>query len=52
MRRARSSARATGRASTSGRMALTLPAYLPVATYPVRVREDGMIVIDVGNPTL
>jgi 3-phenylpropionate/trans-cinnamate dioxygenase ferredoxin component len=31
--------------------ALTLPAYLPVATYPVRVREDGMIVIDVGSPT-
>ena len=29
--------------------ALTLPAYLPVATYPVRVREDGMIVIDVGD---
>jgi len=31
--------------------ALTLPAYLPVATYPVRVRDDGMIVIDVSNPT-
>ena len=29
--------------------ALTLPAYLPVATYSVRVREDGMIVIDVGD---
>ena len=28
--------------------ALTLPAYLPVATYPVRVRDDGMIVIDVA----
>lgn len=28
--------------------ALSLPAYLPVPTYPVRVREDGMIVIDVG----
>jgi 3-phenylpropionate/trans-cinnamate dioxygenase ferredoxin subunit len=31
--------------------ALTLPAYLPVARYPVRVRDDGMIVIDVGSPT-
>ena len=29
--------------------ALSLPAYLPVPTYPVRVREDGMIVIDVGD---
>ena len=29
--------------------ALTLPAYLPVATYPVRVRDDGMIVIDVDG---
>ena len=29
--------------------ALSLPAYLPVPTYPVRVREDGMIVIDVGS---
>ena len=29
--------------------ALSLPAYLPVATYPVRVRDDGMIVIDVGD---
>ena len=29
--------------------ARSLPAYLPVPTYPVRVREDGMIVIDVGN---
>jgi 3-phenylpropionate/trans-cinnamate dioxygenase ferredoxin subunit len=28
--------------------ALSLPAYLPVETYPVRVRDDGMIVIDVG----
>ena len=26
--------------------ALTLPAYLPVASYPVRVRDDGMIVVD------
>ena len=29
--------------------ALTLPAYLPVESYPVRVREDCMIVIDVGD---
>jgi 3-phenylpropionate/trans-cinnamate dioxygenase ferredoxin subunit len=29
--------------------ALTLPAYLPVEAFPVRVREDGMIVIDVGD---
>jgi 3-phenylpropionate/trans-cinnamate dioxygenase ferredoxin subunit len=28
---------------------LSLPAYLPVETYPVRVRDDGMIVIDVGD---
>jgi 3-phenylpropionate/trans-cinnamate dioxygenase ferredoxin subunit len=27
--------------------ALTLPAYIPVDTYPVRVRDDGMIVVDV-----
>ena len=27
--------------------ALTLPAYIPVETYPVRVREDGMVVVDV-----
>ena len=27
--------------------ALTLPAYIPVATYPVRVRKDGMVVVDV-----
>jgi 3-phenylpropionate/trans-cinnamate dioxygenase ferredoxin component len=26
---------------------LTLPAYLPVDTFPVRVREDGMVVVDV-----
>ena len=26
--------------------ALTLPAYLPVETYPVRVRDDGMVVVD------
>ncbi|MSO57813.1 MAG: non-heme iron oxygenase ferredoxin subunit [Thermoleophilia bacterium] len=25
---------------------LTLPAYLPVATYPVRVRDDGMVVVE------
>jgi 3-phenylpropionate/trans-cinnamate dioxygenase ferredoxin subunit len=31
---------ATGRA-------LTLPAYIAVDTFPVRVREDGMVVIDV-----
>jgi 3-phenylpropionate/trans-cinnamate dioxygenase ferredoxin subunit len=29
--------------------ALSLPAYMPVETYPVRVREDGMIVIDLGD---
>ena len=29
--------------------ALTLPAYLPVESYPVRVREDGMIVVDVDG---
>ena len=29
--------------------ALTLPAYLPVDTYPVRVRDDGMIVIELGE---
>jgi len=28
---------------------LSLPAYVPVETYPVRVRDDGMIVIDVGD---
>jgi hypothetical protein len=28
---------------------LSLPAYLPVETYPVRVRDDGMIVIEVGG---
>ncbi len=27
--------------------ALSLPAYLPVDTYPVRVRADGMVVVDV-----
>jgi 3-phenylpropionate/trans-cinnamate dioxygenase ferredoxin component len=31
---------ATGRA-------LSLPAYIPVDTYPVRVREDGVVVLDV-----
>ena len=30
---------------TTGR-ALSLPAYLPVETYSVRVREDGMVVVD------
>lgn len=30
---------------TTGR-ALTLPAYIDVATFPVRVRDDGMVVID------
>jgi 3-phenylpropionate/trans-cinnamate dioxygenase ferredoxin subunit len=29
--------------------ALSLPAYMPVDTYPVRVRDDGMIVIEVGD---
>jgi len=24
-----------------------MPAYLPVETYPVRVRDDGMVVVDV-----
>jgi 3-phenylpropionate/trans-cinnamate dioxygenase ferredoxin subunit len=28
--------------------ALTLPAYEPVETFPVRVRDDGMVVVDVG----
>ncbi|HEY4346374.1 MAG TPA: non-heme iron oxygenase ferredoxin subunit [Gaiellaceae bacterium] len=28
--------------------ALTLPAYLPVRTFPVRI-EDGVVVIDVGD---
>lgn len=27
--------------------ALTLPAYIPVATYPVSVREDGVVVVEV-----
>ena len=26
---------------------LTLPAYLPVDTFPVRVREDGTVVVEV-----
>lgn len=30
----------------SGR-ALSLPAYIPVETYPVRVRGDGTVVVDV-----
>jgi 3-phenylpropionate/trans-cinnamate dioxygenase ferredoxin subunit len=29
--------------------ALTLPAYLPVETYPVRVRDDGVVVVDVPD---
>jgi 3-phenylpropionate/trans-cinnamate dioxygenase ferredoxin subunit len=28
--------------------ALTLPAYEPVDVFPVRVRDDGMVVVDVG----
>ena len=31
---------------TTGR-ALTLPAYIPVETYPVRLRDDGMVVVAV-----
>lgn len=31
---------------TTGR-ALTLPAYIDVDTFPARVRDDGMVVIDV-----
>jgi 3-phenylpropionate/trans-cinnamate dioxygenase ferredoxin subunit len=27
---------------------LTLPAYLPVETYPVRVRDDGVVVVELG----
>ena len=27
--------------------ALTLPAYLPVETYPVRVRDDGMVLVEI-----
>jgi 3-phenylpropionate/trans-cinnamate dioxygenase ferredoxin component len=27
--------------------ALSLPAYIPVETYPVRVREDGVVVVEV-----
>jgi 3-phenylpropionate/trans-cinnamate dioxygenase ferredoxin subunit len=26
--------------------ALTLPAYIPVETFPVRVRDDGMVVVE------
>ena len=26
--------------------ALTLPAYIPVETFPVRVREDGIVVVE------
>ena len=27
--------------------ALTLPAYIPVEAYPVRVRDDGIVVVEV-----
>jgi 3-phenylpropionate/trans-cinnamate dioxygenase ferredoxin subunit len=27
---------------------LSLPAYLPVETYPVRVRDDGMVVVEIS----
>ena len=37
---------APGSTSQTGR-ALTLPAYIPVETFPVRVRDDGMVVVDV-----
>lgn len=33
---------ATGRA-------LTLPAYLPVETFPVRARDDGVVVVEVAS---
>ncbi len=33
---------ATGRA-------LTLPAYIPVETYPVRVRDDGVLIVEVPS---
>jgi len=33
---------------TTGR-ALTLPAYIPVATYPVRVRDDGIVVVEAAS---
>jgi 3-phenylpropionate/trans-cinnamate dioxygenase ferredoxin subunit len=29
--------------------ALTLPAYIPVDTYPVRVRDDGVIVVEMPS---
>lgn len=32
----------------SGR-ALTLPAYSPVGTYPVRLRDDGVVVVDIPS---
>jgi 3-phenylpropionate/trans-cinnamate dioxygenase ferredoxin component len=32
----------------SGR-ALTLPAYIPVETYPVRVRDDGVVTVTVPD---
>jgi 3-phenylpropionate/trans-cinnamate dioxygenase ferredoxin subunit len=30
--------------------ALTLPAYIAVETFPVRVREDGMVVVEAQAP--
>ncbi len=30
--------------------ALTLPAYIAVETFPVRVRDDGMVVVEVARP--
>jgi 3-phenylpropionate/trans-cinnamate dioxygenase ferredoxin subunit len=29
--------------------ALTLPAYIPVDTYPARVRDDGMVVVELPD---
>jgi 3-phenylpropionate/trans-cinnamate dioxygenase ferredoxin component len=29
--------------------ALTLPAYIPVASYPVRIRDDGIVVLELGE---
>ena len=43
--RARSSVRATARTSTSTGRPLSLPAYVPVETFPVRV-EDGVVKIE------
>ena len=30
--------------------ALTLPAYIAVEAFPVRVRDDGMVVVEVREP--